>query len=195
MSLLSRAFEDRELPNPRFLTFLFDNRAMAPVWLLARVYLGWQWLHSGWEKLTGDGWVNQDGVALQGFWERAIAEPAEGQPPITYDWYRDFIEHMLDNEWYEWFAPLLAIGEVAVGLALIAGAFTGIAAFFGAFMNFNFLLAGSASTNPVLFVIALLLMAAWKTAGYIGVDRWLLPALGAPWSPGGLFERERAESP
>ena len=46
------------------------------------------------------------------------------------------------------------------------------------------MLAGSASTNPVLFVIALLVAFGWKTAGWIGVDRWLLPALGTPWQPG-----------
>ncbi|MPZ22076.1 MAG: DoxX family membrane protein [Dehalococcoidia bacterium] len=163
---------------------------MAPLWLLARLYLGWQWLHSGWSKVTGDGWLNQGGVALQGYWEAAVRVPEEGRPTITYDWYRDFLQYMLDHEWYEWFAVVIATGEVIVGLMLIAGAFTAIAAFFGAFMNFNFLLAGSASTNPVLFVLALLLMGAWKTAGHIGVDRWLLPALGAPWSPGGLFRRE-----
>jgi aldehyde dehydrogenase (NAD+) len=28
-----------------------------------------------------------------------------------------------------------------------------------------------------------LLMLAWKTAGWLGLDRWLLPALGTPWDP------------
>ena len=27
----------------------------------------------------------------------------------------------------------------------------------------------------------------WKAAGYLGVDRWLLPQLGAPWSPRPVF--------
>ena len=31
------------------------------------------------------------------------------------------------------------------------------------------------------------LVLAWKTAGWIGVDRWLLPAVGTPWRPGRLF--------
>jgi thiosulfate dehydrogenase (quinone) large subunit len=48
-------------------------------------------------------------------------------------------------------------------------------------MNFNFMLAGSASTNPVLFIIALGLVAAWKIAGFIGADYVLLPLLGTPW--------------
>ena len=50
-------------------------------------------------------------------------------------------------------------------------------------MNMSFLLAGSASTNPVLFTLAIGLILAWKVAGYYGVDRWLLPMLGTPWHP------------
>jgi len=84
---------------------------------------------------------------------------------------------------------LIAIGEVLVGIALIVGCLVGIAAFFGALMNMSFMLAGSASTNPILFVGAIGLMLAWKVAGYLGVDRVLLPRLGAPWSPGTLFRR------
>lgn len=125
-----------------------------------------------------------DGLALKGFWERVIAMPEQGRPPIAFDWYRDFLTFMLNNEWYTWFSWLIALGEVAVGIALIIGVFTGLAALGGAFLNFNFLMAGTASTNPVLFVIALLIAFGWKTAGWVGVDRWLLPALGTPWQPG-----------
>ncbi|MSQ41993.1 MAG: hypothetical protein EXR65_03030 [Dehalococcoidia bacterium] len=114
--------------------------------------------------------------------------PAQGRPPISYGWYRDFIQFMLDREWYTWFAPLVAFGEVAVGLALIVGAFVAVAALFGAFMNFNFMLAGTASTNPVLFLLAVALILAWKVGGYIGLDRWLLPVLGTPWLPDVLIE-------
>ena len=78
---------------------------------------------------------------------------------------------------------------MAVGLGLLFGVLTGFAAFFGALMNMSFLLAGSTSVNPVLFTLAIGLILAWKVAGYYGVDRFLLPALGAPWKPGALFLR------
>jgi thiosulfate dehydrogenase [quinone] large subunit len=68
-----------------------------------------------------------------------------------------------------------------IGIALILGAFTGIAAFFGAFMNWSFMLAGSASTNPMLFVFAVALILAWKVAGYVGADFFLLRWIGTPW--------------
>ena len=60
-------------------------------------------------------------------------------------------------------------------------------------MNMNYLLAGSVSTNPVLLVIAVLLMLAWKTAGWWGLDRWTLPILGTPWRPGAVFRHEGEE--
>ncbi|EQD78194.1 DoxX family protein, partial [mine drainage metagenome] len=81
---------------------------------------------------------------------------------------------------------VVSIGELVLGIALIAGVFTGIAAFFGAFANVNYLLAGAVSTNPPLFLLQLVLVLAWRTAGWIGVDGALLPALGTPWRPGRL---------
>ena len=193
--MIAQAFSRRQVQDPQALRFLFGDTAMAPLWALARLYLGWQWLQPGWEKVSGDGWLNQDGSALQSFWERIVVVPESGRATIHYGWYRDFIQFMLDHDWYTWFAWLIAFGELTVGLALILGVFTGIAALAGATLNFNFLLAGSASANPVLFLIAVLLVLAWKVSGFIGVDRWLLPALGTPWQPGGLFERGRAGTP
>src|SRR4029077_1717641 len=92
-----------------------------------------------------------------------------------------FIQFMVTNHWENFFGKLIAFGEVAVGLGLIFGAFVGIAAVGGAFMNLNYLLAGTSSTNPVLLLLGFLLVLAWKTAGYIGLDRYLLPILGTPW--------------
>jgi len=76
---------------------------------------------------------------------------------------------------------VIAFGEIAVGLGLILGAFVGLAAMGGLLMNMAFLLAGTTSTNPILATIAVLLILAWKNAGYIGLDRYLLPMLGTPW--------------
>ena len=106
---------------------------------------------------------------------------APAKPLIGYDWYRGYIQFMIDNHWEGFFGKLIAFGETAVGLGLILGAFVGIAAVAGAFMNLNFMLAGSVSANPVLLLLGFLLVLAWKTAGFIGLDRILLPAFGTPW--------------
>ena len=166
--------------DPPGLSTLFANPVFAWLWLIVRVFLGWQWLNSGWGKLNNPAWTDT-GLALKGFWERAITAPAQGSPPAVYDWYRAFLSDLLAGGHYTWFAKLITFGETAVGIALILGAFVGVAAFFGAFMNLNFMLAGSASTNPVLFSLAILLMLSWRVAGYWGLDRWLLTTVGMPW--------------
>jgi thiosulfate dehydrogenase (quinone) large subunit len=166
--------------DPPIARFLFGDTRFAWFWLIVRVLLGWQWLSSGWGKLQNPDWM-QGGIALQGFWERAVQIPEAGRPPITFDWYRGFIQGLLDGQAYTWFAPLVAFGETLIGVGLIIGAFVGIAAFFGAFMNWNFIMAGSASTNGLLGLAALFLILAWKIAGWYGADRWLLPRLGTPW--------------
>jgi thiosulfate dehydrogenase [quinone] large subunit len=55
------------------------------------------------------------------------------------------------------------------------------------------MMAGTASINPVLFTLSILLLLAWKIAGWYGIDRWLLPALGTPRKPGKLFTRGTGE--
>ena len=168
------------IQDPPLLQQLLSDPRAGWLWLIPRIWLGWRWVEAASHKVTEPAWV-QSGVAVKGFWERAVAMPEAGRPMIAFDWYRELIQALLEAEAYTWFAKVVAYGELLVGIALILGAFTGIAAFFGALMNWNFMLAGSASTNPVLFVIAIGLILAWKVAGYIGLDYFLLPWLGTPW--------------
>ena len=168
------------IPDPPLAHLLFSSTKLAWLWAIVRIYLGYDWMTHGWAKINGKGWVD-GGAALQGFWTNAVKIPETGRPPIAYDWYRSFIQFMLDQGWYSWFAPLVAYGELLVGIGLIVGAFVGIAAFFGALMNFNFIMAGAASTNGMLFAIAIALILAWKVAGWYGADRYLLPLVGTPW--------------
>lgn len=155
----------------------FGDFRVAPVWLVLRLWLGWQWLEAGWEKVNDPAWM-QTGVAVQKFWQRAIVVPETGRPAVAYDWYRGFLQALLEGGHYTWFAKLVAVGEVAVGVALILGLLVGIAAFSGVFMNWHFVMAGAASTNAVLALVGTLLILAWRTAGWWGLDRWVLPLLG-----------------
>lgn len=170
----------RIIQDPPIAVFLFNDTRMAPIWAVIRVLIGLTWLQSGWGKITNPAWM-ESGEALRGFWARAVEIPESGRPAIVFDWYRDFIQRMLDAGSYVWFAKLVAFGEVLIGLALITGAFVGIAALFGALMNWNFIMAGTASSNALLGLGALLLILAWKTAGYYGLDYFLLSWLGTPW--------------
>jgi thiosulfate dehydrogenase (quinone) large subunit len=171
---------DRAITNPPIAHFFYSDTRFAIVWLVIRVLLGWQWVQAGLHKLSDPAWMDT-GAALKGYWTNAVKTSATGTPTIAFDWYRSLIQGLLDSGSYVWFAKLVAVSEFLVGVALILGLFVGIAAFMGGFMNWNYIMAGSASTNPLLFVAAILLILAWKTAGYYGLDRFLLPLLGTPW--------------
>jgi thiosulfate dehydrogenase (quinone) large subunit len=169
------------IQDPPFLQrFLSDPRA-GLLFLPLRIWLGYQWFEASMHKISNPAWVTT-GEALKGFWTGAVKVSAEtGKGAIAFDWYRSFLQFMLDAQAYTWFAKLVAYGELLIGIALILGAFTGIAAFFGGLMNWNFMMAGSASTNPLLFVIAVALILGWKVAGYFGADYYLLRLIGTPW--------------
>jgi thiosulfate dehydrogenase [quinone] large subunit len=175
-----RGGQSSVIQSPRVTRALFGDTRFAWLWLVARVYLGWLWLDAGRQKLREDAWMD-GGLAVKGFWERSLQSPEQSRPPIAYDWYRDIVQYMLDHHWYTWVAPLIAVTETLLGIALILGLFTGAVALIGSFVNINFMLVGTASTNPVLFVIAIALMLAWRTAGWIGLDRWVLPIVGRAW--------------
>jgi thiosulfate dehydrogenase (quinone) large subunit len=182
---LSTINNHRVIADPPLAKFLFSDTRMAIVWLVLRIYVGYSWVDAGWHKILDTGAKTNyiiDGSGLLAFWQRIAAVPASpAKPVILYDWYRGFIQFLIDNHTEVFMGKVVAFGETAVGVGLILGAFVGVAAVAGGFMNMNFMLAGSASSNPVLLILAIVLILAWKTAGYIGLDRYLLPILGTPW--------------
>jgi thiosulfate dehydrogenase [quinone] large subunit len=173
---------------------LFSDVRWAWIWLIMRLYVGWQWLQAGWGKLNNPAWVgSKAGTAISGFVNGALAK-ATGDHPDVQGWYAWFLQNAVLQHSVFW-SYLITWGELLVGIALILGLFTGIAAFFGSFMNLSYLLAGTVSINPILFVISTWLVLAWKTAGWWGLDRWVLHALGTPWRPGYVFHGDGESSP
>lgn len=161
---------------------MFSSTNSAWIWLIIRVYVGYQWLEAGWEKLHSDAWTgDKAGSALQGFIKGALAkaDPTASHQDVA-GWYANFLKDMVLPH-AQVFSYIVAYGEILVGLGLIFGLLTGIAAFFGGVMNVSYLFAGTLSTNPILFVLATWLVLAWKVAGWYGLDRWALPILGTPW--------------
>jgi thiosulfate dehydrogenase [quinone] large subunit len=168
--------------DPAIARFLFSDTRAAALWLPVRLFYGWSFLDASLHKLQSPAWMST-GDALKGYWTKAVAISDTGTGPITYDWWRQFLQAMLDAQAYTWFAKVVAVGEFMVGLGVLVGGLVGIAAVFGVTMNVAFLLSGSASTNPVLLLAGIALIMAWKVAGWIGADRFLLPLLGTPWQP------------
>lgn len=177
---------------PRVAKLLFASTTFAWVWLIPRLYLGYEWAHSGWGKVSDPAWMST-GQALQGFARFSSTELATGEhAPVNFGWYAAFLR-WIANDSYPWLAKVVAIGELTVGILLLLGLFTGIAAFLAGTLSFSFGLAGVAGVNPLFFLLEVLLVLAWRNGGYIGLDRWVLPALGTPWEPGTLFQEPVAE--
>jgi thiosulfate dehydrogenase [quinone] large subunit len=193
--------ETVHIEEPKLARFLFASPAAASIWLAARVWLGYQWLHAGWEKITGtgggtfvwhwgytqDSWLRTS-TGLKGFAGFALKGAGGEHASVNYGWYAAFLRYIERSG--GWMAPVIAIGEFVIGAALILGLFTGLAALFGGMLTMSFGLAGVAGVNPVFFLVEVLLILAWRNAGYYGLDRYVLPALGTPWHPGRLFHRE-----
>jgi thiosulfate dehydrogenase [quinone] large subunit len=182
------------LEDPPLAKILFANVRWAWIWIIPRLYLGYEWTVSGWGKVTDPTWTGSDaGKALTGFVQGALSQTTGAHPNVQ-GWYGSFLQDVVLPHVGVW-TYLVAYGEFLVGLALIVGCLTGIAAFFGIFMNMNYLMAGAVSTNPILLSIGILIVLAWKTAGWWGLDRWVLPALGTPWQAGRLLEAEEQARP
>jgi len=200
------AAKEATFEEPRFARFFFASPAASWIWLVARIYLGYTWLHAGWEKVTGtggstfnwhwaytsDSWIKSS-AGLKGFAGFALKGAGGEHAAVNYGWYAAFLR-WIERSGAGFMAPTIAIGELLIGAALIIGLFTGIAAFFGAILTTSFGLAGVAGVNPLFLVIEMLLVLAWRNAGYYGLDRYILPALGTPWQPGEVFNG-RVEKP
>ncbi len=199
-----------QIAEPPVARFLFADTRMAWFWLIVRLYLCYEWLTAGLEKMfgrsfefgssfgqpvQGGSWIagSHVGAAIQGFANGALAQ-ATGAHPAVQNWYAWFLQHVVIPNAGA-FAYVITFGEVLVGLGLLVGALTGIAAFFGLLMNLNYLLAGTVSTNPLLGVLAVLVVLAWRIAGYYGIDRYLLPVLGTPWTGSLLKKTEETVEP
>lgn len=142
--------------------FLRETTIAAGLLLILRLYLGYSWITSGWGKISG-------GFDASGFLKGAIANPVQGPNGVVYGWWTSFLESFaLPNA--SVFNVLIPWGEFLVGLGLILGCLTTVAAFFGVIMNFSFLLSGTVSHNPTDILMGVLIMVAGYNAGRFGID-------------------------
>lgn len=178
------------IEEPRLVTALLNDVRWSWVWLGARIYVGWQCLESGWAKLQSPEWM-RSGLALKTSWEHATQVPQA--PGSGFGWYRGLLQYLLESGSYGWAAKLIAVGETLIGIALILGFLTGIVAILSTLISFNLVLSGGGALDPLIPALTIGLVMAWKTAGWIGFDRWLLPVLGTPWRRGLLFRHAKRE--
>lgn len=150
--------------------FLRENVYAAVALTIIRLYVGWQWLHAGWGKITAD-----EAFDAKGFLMGAVKK-ASGDHPAVQQWWATFLDNVAIPS-SGLFSFLVSWGEFLVGLGLILGCFTTFAALMGVVMNFAFLLSGTTSTNTQLAILGIIIVIGGYNAAKFGADRYVLPYL------------------
>lgn len=145
-------------------------------WLLIRIFVGYQFLAAGLEKMVDDSWVGGNaGAGLTTFLQGALSKATGAQPEVQ-SWYATLIKQVfLPNATA--FSYLVTFGELLVGFALIFGVLSKFSAFWGSVMNLAFLLAGTSANNPLMVVLEVAMIFGGAGVGYYGADYYLLPML------------------
>jgi uncharacterized membrane protein YphA (DoxX/SURF4 family) len=69
-----------------------------------------------------------------------------------------------------WLGVLIAVAEFAIGVALVAGLFTRIAALGSLALLFTYVMSGTASVCAFYALFAIVILVMWRTASWIGAD-------------------------
>ena len=76
-----------------FTQWLRNNRYAAAILTIARIYVGWEFLHAGWEKLTSAG-----GFSALGFLQYSAQNPVlSPEKAVEYPWFNSFFDRIRDS--------------------------------------------------------------------------------------------------
>jgi uncharacterized membrane protein YphA (DoxX/SURF4 family) len=83
-NITSKSTSVKSIQESPFSQALFGDVRWAWIWLILRVYVGWQWLEAGFGKLQNPVWTgSKAGVALTGFINGALAKTAGDHPVLA----------------------------------------------------------------------------------------------------------------
>jgi thiosulfate dehydrogenase [quinone] large subunit len=148
------------------------------LWAVARICIGLVFLQASLEKIGAPEWTGaQAGAEVRGFLSFAASPQMAGGPhPNVLSPYVWLDTHVLLSHAVV-LSYMVTAGEFLVGVALILGLGTRVAALGGAFLNLMYLLSGSAGVNVPMLPIELSIVLVGTTAGLIGLDKVALPYL------------------
>ncbi|MDA8297702.1 MAG: DoxX family membrane protein [Actinomycetota bacterium] len=155
--------EPAELRTPKVVHWLSTSKLAAVVWTAARIWLGVMWIQAGVAKLWGaenPAFLHNNGAGVAGFAAHGAA---------SYSWWASFLHSFVVPN-AGWIGVLVSVSEFAAGLALVIGLLTPVAAGGALILNLTYMLSGTAGVNPVYALFAVVLLATWRTSGWIGID-------------------------
>lgn len=85
----------------------------------------------------------------------------------------------------------LAVGLTLAGIALILGLFTGPAAIVAGVLGAGLWASGNIALAALYLALVIWLALTWRSAGWIGLDRWVLPLIGVAGRGGALVRTGR----
>jgi len=148
---------------PPVLLWLGRSRVMAPVWTAMRVWLGIMWIQAGVAKLWGadnPAFLHHGGAGVAGFATHGAS---------AYTWWHSFLTgFVVPNA--GWIAVLVAVAEFAIGIGLVLGLFTRLAALGSLALLFTYVMSGTASVCAFYALFAIVILATWRTSGWLGAD-------------------------
>lgn len=148
---------------------LLQEKKISFIWLIIRGYLAYEWILAGYHKIINPAWVgDKAGTAITGFLQGALTKTSGAHPDVQ-AWYAFLIQHIALPQ-AQILSYVIAFGELFVGILLVLGLFTSVAAALGLAMNVSYLLAGTVSINPQMAVLQAVLLVACKTSGWLGLD-------------------------
>ena len=171
-TILAEYINHQLLHNTREKTFVGPHLTAksANFWLVPlRIYLGYMWIMAGLEKYIAAGLITRCWPDRR----RASASMMQligDQTPGWYAWIVDAI--LVPNAML--FQKLIVFTEVGIGVALIAGLFTFIAAAVAVVMNINFML--STGLNDYWFLMSSIACLGGAGRSF-GLDHYVIPYL------------------
>ena len=111
------------IEDPPVARFLFGDVRLSWLWLIIRLFTGYEWLTAGWEKVTNPAWVGaKAGTGLAGFVNNALTQTTGTHANVQL-WYAWFLQNIVlpAAPVFSW---IVSFGELFVGIALILGIFT-----------------------------------------------------------------------
>ena len=152
-----------KLTTPRPLQWLARSKVMAVVWTAMRVWLGVMWIQAGAAKLWGaenSAFLHHDGAGVAGFAAHGVA---------AYSWWASFLHgFVVPNA--GWIGVFIAVAEFAIGIALVAGFLTPVAALGSLALLFTYVMSGTASVCAFYALFSIVILATWRTSSWLGVD-------------------------
>lgn len=189
------------------------SKASPNFWLTPlRLFVGWKWFEQGWHKLPGiledpskiflipakvvDGATSASAAAWAGGTAEPAAEAVAGLPVPNFissmvDWSMNAFFYTPDGGFTklaEIFQTAMVVGEILVGLALLAGLFTAVASIGSIAMGSMIWASGMAPVEMLWYLVAGFALIG-GSGSVFGLDYYVLPVLKKAWMKIGFVKK------